>query len=267
LGLNIPDRTLPTGSLDPDTPAMEVLKSIAQQDDFFVTLQQKTLTLYKKQVIAVRLPPVGIVNDKKVTLANYDFWKTLLEKQKATVLDIRPSGMIRFEASPQTLNRLRELMNTYAERGEIIDLQMAYLSLSKPMADILPAVANLPATDLEPGRTVTILSTSGSPDALMKVLGTAVSEKDSYHALLFLGDGGARHSICDRGLRIAAKRQGKTLTYDLMFIDTATGACDPVGPSVQTEGTLGDTLTLNFSTNNAFVMYPQRITFRQGGGK
>ena len=267
LGLDIPDRVITMANLDRNTPAITVLKSIGQQDDFYVSLNQKNLSFYKKHVTTVRVPPVGIVNDKKVTLANYDFWKTLLQKQGATLLEIKPSGVIRFEASPQTLNRLRELMKNYAERGEIIDLQMAYISLSKPMATILPAVANLTATNLEPGRTVQILSTSGSPDALMKALGRAVLEKDSYHALLFLGDVGTSHSICDRGLRIAAKRQGKTLMYDLTFIDTATEACIPVGPSVQTEGTLGDTLTLNLSTNNAFVMYPERITFKQEGGK
>jgi hypothetical protein len=266
LNLDFPDRVITMSSLDPDMPAITVLKSIAQQDDFFVTLQNKTLRFYAKETASVRVPPVGIVNDKKVTLANYDFWKTLLEKQKAALIDIKPNGTIRFEASPKSLNRLRELMKNYAQRGEIIDLQMAYLSLSKPMESILPAVANLPATDLEPGRTVRILSTAGSPDALFKALGSAVSDKESYHALLFLGDVGASHSICDRGLKITAKRKGKTLFYDLIFVDTATEGCAPVGPSLQTESTLGDTLTLSLSTNNAFVMYPERIVFQKKEG-
>ena len=132
---------------------------------------------------------------------------------------------------------------------------------------VLPAVANLPSTDLEPGRSVSILSTSGSSDALMKALGGAVSEKETYHALLFLGDVGTTHSICDRGLRMAARRQAKTVTYDLTFVDTANEGCAPVGPSLQTEGTLGDTLTLNLSTNNAFVLYPERIVFKEFKGK
>jgi hypothetical protein len=263
LEMDFPDRVLPLSDLDPTMTALAFLKSVGQKDDFFVTLQKKTLTLKKKHITTVRVPPVGIVNDKKVTLANYDFWKTVFKQEKVDILDINPNGTLRFEATPLTLNRIVERMKTFAQQGEILDLQMAYLSLSKPMASVLPAVGNLPSTNLEPGRSVSILSTSGPADALMKALGSAVSEKESYHALLFVGDVGTTHSICDRGLRIAARREGKTVTYDLTFIDTAAEGCAPVGPSLQTEGTLGDTLTLNLSTNNAFVVYPERIVFKK----
>jgi hypothetical protein len=263
LEMDFPDRVLPLSDLDPTMTALAFLKSVGQKDDFFVTLQKKTLTLKKKHTTTVRVPPVGVVNDKKVTLANYDFWKTVFKQEKVDILDINPNGTLRFEATPLTLNRIVERMKTFAQRGEILDLQMAYLYLSKPMASVLPAVANLPSTNLEPGRSVSILSTSGPADALMKALGSAVSEKETYHALLFVGDVGTTHSICDRGLRIAARRQGKTVTYDLTFIDTAAEGCAPVGPSLQTEGTLGDTLTLNLSTNNAFVVYPERIVFKK----
>jgi hypothetical protein len=263
LEMDFPDRVLPLSEMDPDMTALAFLKGIGQKDDFFVTLQKKTLTLKKKHITTVRVPPVGIVNDKKVTLANYEFWKTVFKQEKADILDINPSGTLRFEATPLTLSRIGERMKTFAQRGEILDLQMAYLSLSRPMASVLPAVDNLPSTNLEPGRSVSILSTSGPADTMVKALGTAVSEKESYHALLFVGDVGTTHSICDRGLRIAAQRQGKTVTYDLTFIDTATEGCAPVGPSLQTEGMLGDTLTLNLSTNNAFVVYPERIVFKE----
>jgi hypothetical protein len=263
LEMDFPDRVLPLSELDPTMTALAFLKSVGQKDDFFVTLQKKTLTLKKKHITTVRVPPVGIVNDKKVTLANYDFWKTVFRQEKVDILDINPNGTLRFEATPLTLSRIVERMKTFAQQGEILDLQMAYLSFSKPMASVLPAVANLPSTPLEPGRSVSILSTSGPADAMMKALGTAVSEKETYHALLFVGNVGTTHSICDRGLRIAARRAGKTVTYDLTFIDTATEGCAPVGPSLQTEGTLGDTLTLNLSTNNAFVVYPERIVFKK----
>jgi hypothetical protein len=267
LQMDFPDRVLPLSEMNPDMTALAFLKTIGQKDNFFVTLQKKTLTFKKKHITTVRVPPVGIVNDKKVTLANYDFWKTVFKQEKADILDINPNGTLRFEATPLTLSRLGERMKTFAQRGEILDVQMAYLSLSKPMSSVLPAVANLPSTDLEPGRSVSILSTSGPSDALMKALGGAVSEKETYHALLFLGDVGATHSICDRGLRMAAQRQAKTVTYDLTFIDTANEGCAPIGPSLQTEGTLGDTLTLNLSTNNAFVLYPERIVFKEFKGK
>ncbi len=267
LQMDFPDRVLPLSEMNPDMTALAFLQTIGQKDDFFVTLQKNTLTLKKKHITTVRVPPVGIVNDKKVTLANYEFWKTVFKQEKADILDINPSGTLRFEATPLTLNRIRERMKTFAQRGEILDIQMAYLSLSRPMASVLPPVANLPSTNLEPGRSVSILSTSGPADALMKALGGSVSEKETYHALLFVGDVGATHSICDRGLRIAARRQGKTVTYDLTFIDTATEGCAPVGPSLQTEGTLGDTLTLNLSTNNAFVLYPERIVFKDSKDK
>lgn len=263
LQMDFPDRVLPMSDMDPNMTVLAFLKSLGQQDDFVVTLKNKTLTLQKKYITTVRVPPVGIVNDKKVTLANYDFWKTVFKQENIEILEINPNGTLRFEASSMSLNRLRERMKAFATRGEILDVQMAYLSLSRPMASVLPAVANLSATDLEPGRSVNVLTTSGPADALMKALGGAISEKETYHALLFLGDVGIAHSICDRGLRMAARRQGKTVTYDLTFIDTAIEGCAPVGPSLQTEGTLGDTLTLNLSTNNAFVLYPERIVFKK----
>jgi len=263
LQIDFPDRVLSVSDMDPTMNALAFLKSVGQKDDFVVTLKNKTLTLQKQYIATVRVPPVGIVNDKKVTVANYDFWKTVFKQENITILDINPNGTLRFEASVVALNRLRERMKIFAERGEILDIQMAYLSLSRPISSALPAVANLPTTDLEPGRNVSILSTSGSPDALMKVLGGAVSDKEPYHALLFVGDVGTGHSICDRGLRIAGRRQGKIITFDVIFVDTANQNCAPVGPSLQTEGTLGDTLTLNLSTNNAFVMYPERIVFKK----
>ena len=262
LQIDFPDRVLPISDMDPAMTILGFLKALGQKDDFVVTLKNKTLTLQKTYITTVRVPPVGIVNDKKVTLANYDFWKTVFKQENINIVDINPNGTVRFEASNVPLNRLRDRMKGFATRGEILDIQMAYLSLSRPMASVLPAVGNLPATDLEAGRSVNVLTTSGPAEALMKALGGAVAEKESYHALLFVGDVGIAHSICDRGLRMAARRQGKTVTYDFTFIDTAAEGCAPVGPSLQTEGLLGDTLTLNLSTNNAFVAYPERIVFK-----
>ena len=260
LDLNMPDQVITIKDFDQNTPAFYTLQRVAKDNDFYINIIDKSVRIYKTYLYELRVPPVGIVNDKKITAGNYTFWKTLFDKKGFKVQGITDKGIATFIATPSQIAIVKAMLNNYQLNGEIMDFQVSYVTLSSPLESILPSVAALPATEIETGRSVRILTTKGKPDELVNLLGKKIISNDNYHALLFLGD--VNHSICDRGIRMAAKRQTRKILYDMALTDLS-DSCKQVGPILQTESNLGDTIIISISTGNAFIIYPERITFNK----